>query len=342
VNGPTPAGGAVAVPGVIPGCFGVVVIGRNEGERLRLCLDSVLRAAGRVVYVDSGSSDGSLELARGRGADVVALDMRRPFTAARARNSGWRRLLETAPSLDYVQFVDGDCEVVPGWLAVARSFLDANPDVAAVAGRNQERFPERSVYNQLCDAEWASGDAGPAKACGGNAMLRVAALRRSEGFREDLIAGEEPELCVRMRAAGWRIWQLDDRMTLHDAAMTRFGQWWKRSMRTGFSYAEGASLHGGPPERHWVRESRSAWLWGVVVPLILAAGVALAGPAALLGFLVYPLQVLRLYLREPTRRDARLARAVFLVLGKFAEAAGQIKFVIHRLSGSPRRLIEYK
>jgi len=133
------------------GRFGVVAIGRNEGERLRRCLASVVAGAARVVYVDSGSTDGSVELARGFGAEVVALDMSRPFTAARARNQGWRRVLELEPALDYIQFVDGDCEVIAGWLEVARGFLDAHADVAAVAGRNRERHPERSIYNLLCD-----------------------------------------------------------------------------------------------------------------------------------------------------------------------------------------------
>ncbi len=322
--------------------FGVVAIGRNEGERLRRCLEAVVGAASHVVYVDSGSSDGSVELARRLGAEVVALDMRQPFTAARARNAGWRALLATAPTLAYVQFVDGDCEIVGGWLDAARGFLDGHADVAAVAGRNRERFPERSIYNLLCDIEWGSGVAGPAKACGGNAMMRVAALRQSGGFLESLIAGEEPELCVRMRSAGWRIWRLDDEMTLHDAAMTRFGQWWKRSMRTGFSYAEGASLHGAPPERHWVRESRSAWLWGFALPIAIVAATAIGGPVVLLAAVMYPLQVLRLYLRSTGLPRGRLARAAFLVLGKFPEAAGQIKFLLHRWSGTHGRLIEYK
>lgn len=324
------------------GRFGVVAIGRNEGERLRRCLESVLLSAERVMYVDSGSTDGSSELARNLGADVVDLDMRRPFTAARARNEGWRRLLDAAPELEYVQFVDGDCEVIAGWFDAACAFLGAHLDVAAAAGRNRERFPERSIYNLLCDLEWASDGAGPVKTCGGNAMIRVVALRQSGGFREDLIAGEEPELCVRLRGAGWRIWRLDDEMTLHDAAMLRFGQWWKRSMRTGFTYAEGARLHGAPPEQHCVRESRSVWLWGLVLPALLLAGTALAGPVALLGFFAYPLQVMRLFLRTPGPWRTRLARAGFLVLGKFPEVAGQIKFFTHRLSGTPGRLIEYK
>lgn len=321
--------------------FGLVAIGRNEGDRLRTCLASAQDQAAVLVYVDSGSSDGSVALAQAHGALVVNLDMSQPFTAARARNEGFRRLLDAAPALTLVQFVDGDCEVAPGWFDTARAFLATHPEVAAVCGRRRERHPERSVYNRLCDLEWNT-PVGEARAFGGDVMMRVAALQQVKGYRADLIAGEEPELAVRLRAAGWTLHRLDAEMTLHDAAMTRFGQWWQRAKRAGFAFAEGALLHGAPPERHWVRESRSAWVWGVALPagVLLAAGVG--GPVFLCALAVYPLQVARLALRGEGAPSLRLARAFFLVLGKFAEASGQIKFLAHRLFGSRARLIEYK
>jgi hypothetical protein len=275
------------------------------------------------------------------GVDVLELDMRVPFTAARARNAGWRRVQQTAPDASVVQFVDGDCELWPDWLAAARGHLDAHPQVGVVAGRLHERHPERSIYNRLCDIEWNT-PVGPAKAVGGIAMMRMAALGPAGGFREDLIAGEEPELCVRLRAAGWTVWRLPDDMAWHDAAMTRFSQWWRRAVRAGFAFAEGAHLHGRPPERHWVRESRSALAWGLVLPLaivLLALGV---GAPALWLALAYPLQVLRLYLREPGAPGTRAARAFFLVLGKFAEALGELRYAARRWRGAPARLIEYK
>src|SRR5690348_12250225 len=114
------------------GAIGVVVIGRNEGERLRRCLESVLGTAECIVYVDSGSSDDSVGMSRNLGVEVVELDMRTPFTAARARNEGFRRLIEIRPELPYVFFVDGDCEVVQGWLDEASRFLGTHPEVAVV------------------------------------------------------------------------------------------------------------------------------------------------------------------------------------------------------------------
>ncbi len=325
-----------------PPATGVVVIGRNEGERLRRCLDSVLNVADVVVYVDSGSTDGSLAMSRSLGVIVVELDLRDPFTAARARNEGFRKLLEVRPALKYVFFVDGDCEVVAGWLETGARFLDQHPDVAIVWGRRRERYPEKSVYNMLCDIEWWEFPLGDVKACGGDAVCRVVAIQQVKGYRADLICGEEPEMCVRLRQAGWRIWHLNDDMTLHDAAMYRFGQWWWRMLRGGFAAAQGAALHGAPPERHFVLETRRAWFWGLCIPVLVLILALQVEWWALLLLLVYPAQVIRLALRGKRSRRENWWRAASLVVGKFPEMLGQLKFIVDRYRHVPSRIIEYK
>lgn len=321
--------------------IGVVVIGRNEGVRLGQCLLSVTHLAATVVYVDSGSTDGSVALARNLGATVVALNLDIPFTAARARNAGLRHLRQLAPALRHVQFVDADCQIVPGWMDLASRFLDEHPGIAAVCGRRRERYPEQSVYNGLCDIEWDT-PVGETRACGGDAMMRVDAFESVHGFSPTLIAGEEPELCVRLRAAGWRIWRMAEEMTLHDAAMQHFGQWWRRTLRGGYAFAEGARLHGAAPERHWVRESRSAWFWGMGVPLLAVVAVLWWGAWGLLLLAIYPLQIIRLALRGKQTHYSNWQRAVFLVLGKFPEMIGQLKFLAHHHAGGQPQLIEYK
>jgi GT2 family glycosyltransferase len=327
------------------GAVGAVIIGRNEGDRLKASLDSVVKTAARVVYVDSGSSDGSIALAQERGAEVVRLDQDRPFTAGRARNAGFKRLRELAPDLTYVQFIDGDCELQGGWLEEGARYLDANADVAVVCGRLRERYPERSIYNTLCDIEWDLPP-GAIKSCGGNALFRVAAFEEAGGFHGGMIAGEEPELCVRLRGAGWRVWNLDRPMALHDAAITRFGQWWNRTKRAGYAFALGASLHGRTPERHWRRESLSAWLWGMGLPLAAVAGAVVIDPLVLLLLCVYPLQVARIALRDgryaPARGRVNWWRALFIVVGKFPETIGQVVFLTDRCFGRTPNLIEYK
>jgi GT2 family glycosyltransferase len=310
-----------------------VIIGRNEGARLVACLASFPDWVGPVIYVDSGSTDGSVAAARAAGAEVVTLDMGQPFTAARARNAGFARVQEVGGA-GFVQFVDGDCVVQPGWIEAAADHLARQPSAAVVCGRRREVHPEASVWNRLCDAEWDT-PVGLAKACGGDALMRVAALAAVGGYDPRLIAGEEPELCVRLRRAGWEIWRIDREMTLHDAAMTRFGQWWKRTRRAGFAFAEGAALHGAAPERHWVAETRRAVLWGVVLPLSVLLGLMLTPWTGLL-LLAYPAQILRL------SRLYGLERAIFLTLGKFPEAEGVMQYWSNRLLKRRSALIEYK
>jgi len=325
--------------------IGLVAIGRNEGQRLRQCLVSATDKVARVVYVDSGSTDGSLELARSLGADTVELDLSIPFTAARARNEGFARLLELAPDIEFVQFVDGDCEVVDGWIELAQQELAAKPELAVVCGRRRERFPNATAYNRLCDIEWDT-PIGEAKACGGDSMMRVKAFEQVGGFNPALIAGEEPELCVRLRQNGWKIERLDAEMTLHDAQMTGFDQWWKRSQRAGHAYAEGSWLHGNTPERHWVKDTVRIWLWGFVLP-VLALGTAwFTHGWSLLLLAGYPVLSYRIYRRMQEERtlpakDAALY-AISCVLGRFPQLQGQIQFHQRRLLGQPSNLIEYK
>ena len=308
-----------------------IVIGRNEGARLIACLDA-LKGVSPLIYVDSGSTDGSVEAAGLRGAQVVSLDMTQPFTAARARNAG---LAVLGDEVELVQFLDGDCVVQAGWIDAATAFLGAHPDVAVVCGRRREMYPQHSVYNALIDAEWNT-PVGEALACGGDALMRVYALRDVGGYNPNLIAGEEPEMCVRLRHAGWRIWRLDAEMTAHDAQITRFSQWWQRSKRAGHAFAEGAALHGARPERHWVAETRRALLWGAVGPIVIVLLVAMFGPVGLLSALAYPAQMARLARRGGT------AWGVFNVLGKFPEAQGALGYYLGRITGRKKALIEYK
>ena len=279
---------------------GVVIIGRNEGDRLVSCLKSLYNQASQMVYVDSGSTDNSVAEARQLEAEVVSLDMSIPFTAARARNEGFALLKSLYPHIEYVQFVDGDCEVVATWFDSAIAFMDSHINIAAVCGRRRERYPNKTVYNMLCDIEWNT-PIGEAKACGGDVLMRVIAFDNAHGYRTDLIAGEEPELCVRFRAAGWKIWRLDQEMTLHDAAMTRFSQWWKRTMRAGHAFAEGAYLHGAPPEKHWVSETKRARIWGFIIPFIALFVCLFSFKLAMLILLIYPIQIVRLALTSPVK-----------------------------------------
>jgi GT2 family glycosyltransferase len=321
--------------------IGVVVIGRNEGERLLCCLRSLGPAELPIVYVDSGSTDCSATAARALGVEVVELDLTLPFTAARARNAGFERLRQIAPHIAFVQFIDGDCEIALGWLEKAVAALEADAKVAVVCGRRREQHPEASIYNRLCDIEWDT-PIGEAKACGGDSLMRVDAFAQAAGFDPAVIAGEEPELCVRLRRAGWKVLRIDAEMTLHDAAMTRFRQWWRRAVRAGYAYALGAHLHGKPPERHYVRERRRIVIWGSLLPVLILATAWPSNWWSLLGLLFYPLQMSRVAWNNPRPWRDALAYGVFCVLAKLPEFIGICRFFISRWHGRRAKLIEYK
>jgi len=322
---------------------GVVIIGRNEGERLVRCIGSVRKLGLATVYVDSASTDDSVQNARAAGVDVIQVDLSRPFTAGRARNEGFARLLALHPDIEFVQFVDGDCEIRDGWIETALAELQRDARVVSVCGRRQERYPDASVYNRLCDIEWNTA-IGDTDATGGDFMIRSAAFRDVGGFDPGLIAGEEPELGHRLRARGWLIRRLDAPMTWHDAAMSRLSQWAKRSSRSGYAYAARAALHWNDGTRYMWRENLRIVFWALGLPFLLLLLAVLVSPAVLLLFLVYPLQLLRGWnaARRAGLGSAAMPHAVFLLLGKWCECWGQLRFVARLATGAEQRIIEYK
>jgi GT2 family glycosyltransferase len=325
------------------GKLGIVAIGRNEGDRLVACLTAAIAQSPHLVYVDSGSMDGSVAFAKTLGIEVVELDLSIPFTAARARNAGLARLCERFPELGFVQFVDGDCVLVEGWCDRALAPLQSDPSVAVVCGRRRERFPHVSVFNALSDLEWNT-PIGEALACGGDALIRVAALQAVGSYNPILIAGEEPELCLRLRQQQWRVMRIDGDMTWHDAQMLHLSQWWRRSIRGGHAYAEVSWLHRHDPEGFWRKESLRIWLWGAGMPLLLLVLLPITQFwSGLLG-LLYPVLIFKTYwqTRHRCSRDLAAYYGLFCTLAKFPELQGQVWFHWNRLRGDRSTLIEYK
>ncbi|HUR28090.1 MAG TPA: glycosyltransferase [Planctomycetota bacterium] len=333
--------------------IGIVVIGRNEGERLRRCLHSVANQGAPVVYVDSDSTDGSRELARQVGATVVELDHSAPFTAARARNAGFDALRKQAPEVELVQFVDGDCELHPEWLARAARTMAQYADLAVVCGRRRERYPYASVYNQLCDIEWDT-PIGPARACGGDALIQARAFQSVGGFDPAMIAGEEPDLCLRLSRAGYFILRQDSEMTLHDAAMTRWTQWWQRAVRCGHTSAELLHKYGAASEHRRLHRAISAACWSVLLPIgstafalsaLVDGNLSLFVTIVAVTLFLYGLLLARI--ARACRRNGRSAEdarayALSCALAKLPETWGMLRFFARRLSGRRAAWIEYK
>lgn len=323
----------------------IVAIGRNEGERLKSCLQSVMHRARTIVYVDSGSIDGSVQYAASMNCHVVELDPARPFSAARGRNEGFACVMEHAPDVPFVQFLDGDCDLVEGWLEQGMAALAEREDVGIVCGHVRELYPQASVYNKLSDLEWQQ-EPGEIRSSGGRFLIRTEIFRATGGFRPDVIAAEDDEFCVRVRRLGCKILQVDAEMARHDMAMSRFGEWWRRAKRTGHAFAQLAALYGRSEERYFVKDCRRIWLWGLALP-VLALGLAplTYGLSVLILICAYGLQFARVYYRgrkRGWRAGDALIFSLFTVLFKFPALFGLLKYHWRQWRGHAFTIIEYR
>jgi len=331
---------------VTTGNIAAVVIGRNEGQRLKLSLCSVQNAGLPVVYVDSGSTDGSLALAAELALPVVALDPARPFSAARARNEGLTEAIRRWPGKELILFLDGDCVLDSDFPGAAEAIFEQHSNSALVTGQLSERHPERSVYNKLCAIEWRSA-AGPIvnmNALGGIMVVRASAFTAVGGFDEDAIAGEEPDLGVRLALAGYSMIKIDVPMAMHDANILTFRQWWKRAVRSGHALSHRYAQHGKTAFRDGRRELLSALFWAFAVP---AATLILCWPThglsllLLGGYVVLGWRVYEHYLRAGfSTSDAWLASR-FIIYGKFAQVVGIVRYWRARRRGR-FEIIEHK
>ena len=323
--------------------IGVVVIGRNEGQRLVRCLESALPSGATVVYVDSNSTDDSVHTAGALGAHVVELSLEVPFTAGRARNAGFARLIQLEPGIEFVQFVDGDCTLANGWLEFAADFLRDRTNVAIVCGRRKELYPERSLYNRLCDIEWNT-PIGDSDACGGDFMVRAHVFHSNGGFNGGLIAGEEPELCYRLRREGWLIHRADRLMTFHDAAMEHFHQWARRCTRSGYAYAARAALHWKDKKGYCWKENARILFWALILPIVIALLSIIFSMWWTVLVAAYLIQFLRAIRgsRASEGVAGRVSHAFWVMLSKWPELFGQVLFAKRLLRGQEQAIIEYK
>lgn len=319
--------------------IGIVVIGRNEGDRLRTSLDSALTTKYCVVYIDSGSKDLSVQISRAKNIPTVELQNTEPFTAARARNAGFKFLKELYPNIKYVQFVDGDCQLIEGWIPYGVTYLKEHADIAIVTGDLHEMEAKESIYNNLCELEWRK-DPGETLSCGGNFLIKSEVFQKLGGFKCKMIAAEEEEFCSRVRKEGWKICNLKHPMAIHNASMHHISEWFNRSIRTGYAFAQ--SLYENI-EPH-TKEYYSTLFWGLLFPIAVLLSWYVYGPHALDLLFLYPLLAIKIYWnkRKTWTEYESIIYSLFCVIGKFPNVIGLLKYHLDRIRGKFRGTIDYK
>jgi GT2 family glycosyltransferase len=316
--------------------IGIVIIGRNEGERLKKCLGSVLKHNCKTVYVDSDSNDGSPGLAKTLLSEVVCLDSSLPMNAAIARNAGFKHIMQCYPKLQYIHFIDADCELAEGWLAAAYDFLEKHSNNVAVCGRLREKNVNLSIYARQCDMSWYIPP-GEIESCGGIATIKASIFKKLNGFNETLIAGEEAELYERARAKGYKVNCIDAFMGLHDSAIVSLKQWWVRNIRTGFVYADNIG------KVNYNSQRRGVLIWGAIMPFAIAV-ISFINLLGISLSLIYPAQIIRITLKLdiPYKFSDKLLEGFFCVFAKFPQLLGLVKYKLNVLLKSDVKIIEYK
>jgi len=272
------------MPATLPE-IGVVIIGVNVERYLGDCIRSVHladypRELLKIVYVDGGSQDASVRVAREfEGVEVIELKDHHP-TPGRGRNAGWKAL-----STPLIQFMDADTVLHPDWFQRACAVLDDSN--TAVCGHRREKYPAKNVYHRFTEMEWHY-ETGPCRYFGGEVLLRRSVLAATGGFDENLVAGEDPELSYRIRQNGWQILRIDAPMSTHDINMTAFRQYWKRAYRSGYAYAEIALRFIRNPEKMWLKESIRITVKALLPVCLVVAGILTGNTwwGILLGLLI--------------------------------------------------------
>jgi len=249
----------------------IVIIGRNEGDRLVKCIQSARKLEypsdrKEIIYVDSRSSDDSVEQAKKLGIEKIFVLEQEKTCAAMGRNLGMQHAVG-----ELILFLDGDTQISRDFLTAAITHFEKE-EIAIVYGRRTEIHPE-SLYIQLCGSDWSQRIPGYTETAAGDVLMRAEVIREIGGYKE-IIAGEDPEMSNSVINAGYKILFLDKDMVKHDLAMHSFRQYWKHSVRSGFAYAVVADITKGRAIPLWVDKKKKIMRQGVLYILAPLLGIA--------------------------------------------------------------------
>lgn len=235
-----------------------VIIGLNVERFIRGCVTSIYaqtlyNSDWEIIYVDSSSSDKTLELVREfNNITIVHLDDEKP-NAAKARNAGWK-----IAKYNWVHFLDADSYLKPDWIGSIHREMQGKQ---ILSGGLVEREPHKNYFHEMADLDWqqslgniSGNTAAKSKSFGGNVMIKKEILLETGGFNEDLFAGEDSDLSYRIREKGYSIYFFPKIMASHDIQTGNMKSYTKRIFRTGIVYTSLAVKYMGKKEKLFLKE----------------------------------------------------------------------------------------
>jgi len=307
----------------------IIVIGLNEEKNLKECLSSIFESSLggdeklEIVYVDSGSIDNSIAIAKSfYNVKVISLQDSPP-SAAKGRNLG-----ASITKGDYIQFVDGDSALDKNWIKMALQALELDQSKGVVFGAIEEVDNKNTIYSKVCRFDWYTPP-GDYRLCGGNAMWRRDIFIKAGGFDSTLSAGEEPDLCYKVRQNGHRIVCLDAPMVKHDLDMNSFKEYWLRSIRSGYAYSVIAMRFMNMEEKLWLKETIRNFLDPLLWVIIILSGFSigwLASLSLLFAFISYRIiRIIKNVQQRTTSLTDALLYGLHIQFSRLPLALGQIK-----------------
>jgi glycosyltransferase involved in cell wall biosynthesis len=198
----------------------IILISKNQAWNISRLIESVLHSSAclrsrEIILVDSVSTDETVDLARRYPIDIVRLRPSQPLSPSAGRYIGYKRSRG-----EFVLFLDGDMELIPGWLEPALRTMRNKPDAALMlSSRVIELLPPNGTTFLPLPEEisFAVPREVPRVSfvVGGAALYRRSVLEEVGTFNPYLKSDEEPELYLRIRHAGYRILQLDAPIVRH-------------------------------------------------------------------------------------------------------------------------------
>jgi rhamnosyltransferase len=253
----------------------VIIPVKDGGSDLRRCLDGIARQQVdeevEIVVVDSGSVDGSAELARSRGATVLEVE------SAGFLHGATRNLAAEAARGEVLVFTTQDAYAADDhWLERLRAPLRDDDEVAGAYGRqiphDDASPPERFFLDFLYGPEPREQRATEPSELTLHTTLFSnvnSAIRRSlwERFRfaDDLFFAEDQDWSRRVLLAGFAIRYEPDAAVRHSHVYTLTGAF-KRFFDTGASADRGFLAGGSAASKALRSEARRyareelAWL----------------------------------------------------------------------------------
>lgn len=242
---------SVPVPPTVTVTVGIKAL--NEDRHIADALASACAAAlplgGEVILADCGSTDRTVEIARGFPARVLQL----ADPAQRSCGTGAQLAFQQAHGR-WFYLLDGDMVLDPHFLAAGIAFLEAHPDHAGVGGRVHEAVTSGIEFELRArsDAEKGSAHAGEVDRldCGG--LYRAEAVRAAGYFADrNLHAFEEFDLGARLRARGWKLARIAVPAVSHHGHAQGGLALMLRRLRSGYAGAPGEVLRAALEQGHW-------------------------------------------------------------------------------------------